>query len=94
MGELDDLARHAEQHDFSVEMERGRWESDTVDDPMVTTSLRLPKSLLDWVRDQAAERRVKPTALIRQWIEQRRSGDDDLASRVDRLEQTVFRDAG
>lgn len=94
MGELDDLARHAEQHDFAVEMERGRWESDTVDDPMVTTSLRLPKSLLDWVRDQAAEGRVKPTALIRQWIEQRRSGEDDLASRVDRLEQAVFRDAG
>jgi hypothetical protein len=48
------------------------WETDIDSDPMITTSLRLPKSLLDWVRDQAEDEDLKPTALIRRWIEQRR----------------------
>lgn len=73
----------------------GRWETDVDPDPMVTTSLRLPKSLLDWVREQAVEQRVKPTALIRRWIEDRRAGaDDDVVGRLTRLEQAVFHRAG
>lgn len=47
----------------------GTWETDIEADPMVTTSLRLPKSLLDWVRQLAGELGVKPTALIRSWVE-------------------------
>lgn len=39
-------------------------------DPMITTSLRLPKSVLDRVRLLAARDGVKPTALIRRWTEQ------------------------
>jgi hypothetical protein len=39
-------------------------------DPMITTSLRLPQSTLDRVRVLAARNGVKPTALIRRWIEQ------------------------
>jgi hypothetical protein len=59
--------------------------------------VRLPKSLLDWVRDQAAAQHVRPSVLIRQWIEQRRdaggrSGLDKLAARVERLEHAVFPD--
>ena len=62
---------------------------------MVTTSLRLPKSLLDWVREQSAAQHVRPSGLIRQWIEQRRdaggaAGIEDLAARPERLEHTVF----
>ena len=45
------------------------WEPDTEADPMVTTSLRPPKSLLDWVREQAVAQHVRPAGLIRQWIE-------------------------
>jgi hypothetical protein len=89
---VDEIAEYAETHDFAAEIaERGAWEADTDTDPMVTTSLRLPKSLLDWVRDQAAKEHVRPTVLIRQWIEQRReAGGDDLAGRIERLEQAVF----
>jgi len=89
---LDEIAEYAETHDFARDMdERGVWESDVESDPMVTTSLRLPKSLLDWVRAQAAKEHVRPTVLIRQWIEQHRdAGGDDLAGRVERLEQAVF----
>lgn len=97
MSRLDEIAEHAETHDFSAEMETGTWETDTEADPMVTTSLRLPKSLLDWVRERAAERHVRPTTLIRQWIEQLRTADagdgiEGLAARVARLERAVFPD--
>ncbi|GII06130.1 hypothetical protein [Planobispora takensis] len=39
-----------------------------VSDQMITTSLRLPKPVMDAVRARAAERGVKPTALIREAI--------------------------
>ncbi|MGH9067836.1 MAG: hypothetical protein ACRD0J_10155 [Acidimicrobiales bacterium] len=97
MTKLDDIAAHADSHDFALEMDQGVWEDDTQPDPMVTTSLRLPKSLLDWVRERAADQHVRPSVLIRQWIEQRRdvgggAGIEDLAVRVERLERAVFTD--
>ncbi len=97
MTKLEEIAAHAEAHDFSVEMERGVWETDTELDPMVTTSLRLPKSLLDWVRVQAAAQHVRPSGLIRQLIEQCRDAGgvasvEDFAARLERLEQKVFSD--
>jgi hypothetical protein len=88
---LDELAEYYDTHDLSTEMEHGQWEEECEPDPMVATSLRLPKSLLDWVREQAAAAHMKPTALIRAWIEQQRQGSDNLNRRVERLEQAVFR---
>lgn len=70
----DQLAALREQYDNNStvsQMGDGTWETEVAPDPMVTTSLRLPKSELDWVREQAAEAGVKPTALIRRWIEER-----------------------
>jgi hypothetical protein len=95
MSKLDEIAAHAETHDFTAEMEHGVWEDDVEADPMVTTSVRLPKSLLDWVREQAASQHVRPSVLIRQWMEQHRdasgdAGTPDLATRVARLEGAVF----
>jgi uncharacterized protein (DUF4415 family) len=89
---LGEIAEHAETHDFGADItERGVWEADGEPDPMVTTSLRLPKSLLDWVRAQADQEHTRPTALMRQWIEQRRDlGGTDLTNRIERLEEAVF----
>ncbi|MGH3839148.1 MAG: hypothetical protein ACRDSF_26145 [Pseudonocardiaceae bacterium] len=84
------LAEYADTHDLSTELEQAHREDTTDPDPMVTTSLRLPKSLLDWVRDQAADEGLRPTALIRRWIEQRRDGTEGLAERVRRLEEIVL----
>lgn len=97
MNKADDIAAYADSHDFSTEMELGVWETETDSDPMITTSLRLPKSLLDWVREQAAAQHVRPTGLIRVWIEQRRDAGgatevDDVAGRLERLERAVFAD--
>ncbi len=49
---------------------------------MVSLSLRLPKSLLDWVCTQARTEHTKPTQLIRRWIEERHhSGEPSLEER-------------
>jgi hypothetical protein len=97
MSKLDEIASYAQGHDSAAEMEQGTWEADTDADPMVTTSVRLPTSLLDWVRQRAAAQHVRPSVLIRQWIEQRRDKDGtestgDLLARVERLERAVFPD--
>ncbi len=97
MSKLDEIAGYAEHHDFGAEMEQGSWEPGTDADPMITTSVRLPNSLLDWVRHSAAAQHVRPSVLIRQWIEQHRDAAEarepgDLAARVERLERIVFRD--
>lgn len=97
MTKLDQIAAHAEEHDFAAEMDGATWEDDTVADPMVTTSLRLPKSLLDWVRGRASDQHVRPSVLIRQWVEERRdagggAGIEELVARVERLERAVFND--
>ncbi len=97
MSKLDEIADYAQHHDFAAEMEQGTWEAGTDADPMITTSVRLPKSLLDWVRQRATAQHVRPSVLIRQWIEQQRdaagaAGTGDLAARVERLERAVFRD--
>lgn len=90
---MHELRDHYDTQSTASEMDTGRWETDVQADPMVTTSLRLPKSLLDWVRDQADSQQIKPTALIRHWIEERRMTDDpsdDVATRLKRLEDVVF----
>ena len=92
--ELDSLREHFDNADLSDAVDTTQWETEVDPNPMIVTSVRLPKSLLDWVREQAAAEHVKPTALIRRWVEDRQradqshragSGDD----RVGRLEERV-----
>ena len=83
---LAQLRDYYDNTDLSAEIERAHWETDVESDPMVTTSLRLPKSVLDWVRQQALAEHVKPTALIRRWIEQQRDEQaTDVSGRLERL---------
>ena len=92
---LQRLAEYYDTHDTSNELERAQLVDEPVDpDPMVSLSLRLPKSLLDWVRAQARTEHTKPTQLIRRWIEERRAGEPSLEQRVRRLEDLVQRSAG
>jgi len=88
-----ELRDHYDTQSTASEMVNGTWESEVQADPMVTTSLRLPKSLLDWVREQADSQQTKPTTLIRHWIEERRANggpSDDVTARLKRLEDVVF----
>lgn len=100
--ERDALRGHFDGSDLSDAIDSAVWETEVDSDPMIVTSVRLPKSLLDWVREQAAVEQIKPTALIRRWIEDRRrasigqkagAGDDavaQLAERVSRLEAVAL----
>ena len=86
------LREYYDTTDQSMMIDRAVLETDVATDPMVTTSLRLPKSLLDWVRDQAEEQDMKPTALIRRWVEERRralAADPTVEDRVTTLERRV-----
>jgi hypothetical protein len=81
-----------DNNDQSDAIERGVIETDVGLDPMVTTSIRLPKSLLDWVRVQAAAENLKATALIRKWIEEQRHNNGcpgSVDARLQRLEEIV-----
>jgi hypothetical protein len=90
--------------DLTDAIDSATWDTEVDSDPMVVTSVRMPRSLLEWVREQAAIDQVKPTALIRRWIEDRRRGSGDpeigdeptvaqLADRVTRLEALALRTA-
>lgn len=100
--DLDALRDHYVNTDLSAAIESAVWETEVQPEPMIVTSIRLPKSLLDWVREQAAGEQLKPTALIRRWIEDRRGvsagrpipGEENtvagLAERVSRLEAVAL----
>ncbi|WP_328606142.1 hypothetical protein OG943_40235 [Amycolatopsis sp. NBC_00345] len=66
---INEMAQYAESHDFADEMAAGQWETDVVEDPMISTSIRLPKSVMDQVRRAAELDKVKPTAWIRRLVE-------------------------
>ncbi len=101
--ESDVLRDHFDTTDLVDAIDSATWETEVDSDPMIVTSVRLPKSLLDWVREQAAVEQLKPTGLIRRWIEDRRrastgprNGVDEasvarLADRVSRLEAIALR---
>lgn len=92
--ELAELRAHYDNTDVSDAIDRAVWDDEIDPDPMITTSLRLPKSLLDWVRAQAEAERIKPTALIRRWIEDKHAGAiDPMAARLAKLEEAVFHQA-
>lgn len=74
--ELEETAKYYETEDTSSELESAVWDDTAVVDPMVTTSLRLPKPVMDAVRRAAAQRGVRPTQLMREWIEARVTLDD------------------
>jgi uncharacterized protein YdiU (UPF0061 family) len=67
---LERIAQEYETTDASAELERAEYDDSTVAEPMVTTSLRLPKPVMDAVRAAAEARGVRPTTLMREWVEQ------------------------
>ena len=68
--QLEQLAAACETGDASAELERADYDDSITAEPMVTTSLRLPKPVMDAVRAAADARGVRPTALMREWVEQ------------------------
>lgn len=72
----DELAAYVDEHDFSAEIDSGEWDDRVIENPMITTSLRLPRNVMEQLRAAAEERGIKVTALMREWLEQRLAADD------------------
>ena len=69
---LKELAEYYDTHDFVEEVGEEGWAARGAipkSQMMITTSLRLPKPIMDEVRRVADGEGVKPTALMRRWIE-------------------------
>lgn len=74
-------AEYYDTHDVVEEHGEGGWSSvEPVarEGMMITTSLRLPKPIMDEVRRVAGDRGLKPTALMRQWIEAALASDETV----------------
>jgi len=62
----------------------------SADEVMVSTSIRLPRSLMERVRAHAAEAGVPTTSLIRQWVLDRiEARDEDKVVSVDDLRRFI-----
>jgi predicted DNA binding CopG/RHH family protein len=68
--QLERIAADYETGDASAELDRADYDGGAVAEPMVTISLRLPKPVMDAVRAAADARGMRPTALMREWVEQ------------------------
>ncbi len=76
MTRIDELAAWADEHDFSEEIARATPRHNVAkEEVMISSSIRLPKSLMDQVRAQARAANVPTTALMRQWILDRLDSD-------------------
>jgi predicted DNA binding CopG/RHH family protein len=64
--ELAELAEYYDNNDTSVEMEAGEWVDPR---PMVTTSLRLPDTVVAALKEEARRKGVRYTALVREVLE-------------------------
>lgn len=80
--ELNEIAEHYDTTDISQEIAEAdleRHEPLSSDEVMIVSSIRLSKSTMDKVRAAAAEVGVKPTALIRSWIEEKLGSSEAAA---------------
>lgn len=65
----DELAEHYATTDTSAELADAERQDETPSAAMVTVSLRLPRATMDEVRHQAHDRGVRPTQLLREFVE-------------------------
>ena len=89
MSKLNELREYYDNTDMSEAIDEAVPE-EPVDEILVSTSIRLPKSLMDRVRTHAAQAGVPATALMRQWILDRLdSAPTDVVVSVADLEQFI-----
>lgn len=63
-----ELRDYYDNADVSDEFTNAELDTRTTDEVMVSTSIRLPQSLVDKVREQAAALGIPATTLMRQWV--------------------------
>lgn len=69
---MNELRDYYDNTDTSAELQHATLEQpETTSEPMVTYALRLPKPVLDGLRQAADTHNVRVSALMRTWLEQR-----------------------
>lgn len=79
MGKVEDLREYYDSTDMSDSIQRAAPDNRVADEIMISTSIRLPKSLMDQVRSQAEAAGIPTTTLMRQWIVERATADPNTA---------------
>jgi hypothetical protein len=65
---LNELRDYYDKTDVAGEFGDAELDTRTADEVMVSTSIRLPQSLVDKVREHAAALGIPATTLMRQWV--------------------------
>lgn len=68
---IDQLRDYYDSTDVAEHFTDATLQTDKASEILVSTSIRLPQSLMNQVRAQAAELGIPATTLIRQWITER-----------------------
>jgi len=68
---IDRLRDHYDTTDVAGHFSDATLQTDTASEVLVSSSIRLPQSLMNQVRAQAAELEIPATTLMRQWIIER-----------------------
>jgi predicted DNA binding CopG/RHH family protein len=65
---FEELRSYYEETSLPESVERAQRDDRVTDEVMVSTSIRLPRSLMQQVRERAAAAGVPATTLMRQWV--------------------------
>jgi predicted DNA binding CopG/RHH family protein len=71
--QIDELRHHYDTTDIAEHFTDAQRDTRTTDDILVSTSIRLPQTLVNQVREQAAALGVPATTLMRQWVTEKAS---------------------
>jgi predicted DNA binding CopG/RHH family protein len=82
---LEELREYYDNASLPESVERSSRDDHVTDEVMVSTSIRLPRSLMEQVRQHAEAAGIPATTLIRQWVIDRvtASTDDAVVSVAD-----------
>ena len=79
MNRIDELRDHYDSADMTESIRRATSDTTVTSEVMVSTSIRLPQSLMDRVRSRAEAAGVPATTLIREWVLDRITADQSSA---------------
>lgn len=65
---IDELRDYYDNTDVAAHFQDATLDTHATDEVLVSTSIRLPQSLVDQVRGQAAALGIPATTLMRQWV--------------------------
>jgi hypothetical protein len=85
---IDEAAEYYDTHDITAEMDGAEWtrhEPAPASEQMIVTSVRLPRSVHARLREIAGARGIKPTALMRAWIEERLTSEPSVTRAAHQL---------